>query len=157
MQRDIKGIIIIVINIKTGSCSKWNICKTNLQLLFIWQLKRFLFNLLKLILFYRNRRIKTSLLNTSTPANLSWSWRRLQHVFSVTILRPSRRLQDEKLLRWKRLQDTLKKCLEYVITHVLKTSWRHVLKMSWRHVFKTSWRHYGTNIILAGDICIWQI
>ena len=141
MQRDIKGIIIIVINIKTGSCSKWNICKTNLQLLFIWQLKRFLFNLLKLILFYRNRRIKTSLLNTSTPANLSWSWRRLQHVFSVTILRPSRRLQDEKLLRWKRLQDTLKKCLEYVIKHVLKTSWRH----------------YGTNIILAGDICIWQI
>ena len=41
------------------------------------------------------------------PANICWSWRRLQHVCSVTILRFPRSLED-----------------------VLKTSWRHVLKTS---------------------------
>ena len=50
------------------------------------------------------------------------SWRCLQHVFSATIFRLPRRLEDiledEKLLRWRRLED------------VLKTSWRHVLKTS---------------------------
>ena len=66
------------------------------------------------------------------PANICWSsrrlqdmsWRRLQHVFSVTILRLPRRLEDvledEKLLRWRRLEDVLKTYLE----DVLKTSWR---------------------------------
>ena len=28
------------------------------------------------------------------PANICWSWRRLQHVFNVTILRLPRRLED---------------------------------------------------------------
>ena len=61
------------------------------------------------------------------PANTGWpskrlqdiSWRRLQHVFSVTIFRLPRRLantswrrledvlEDEKLLRWRRLEDVL--------------------------------------------------
>ena len=57
------------------------------------------------------------------PANICWSWRRLQHVFSVTILCLARRLQsvleDEKLLHWRRLQDVLNTCLE----EVLKTLW----------------------------------
>ena len=66
-----------------------------------------------------------------TPANICWSWRRLQNVLSVTIFRLPRRfedvlqmrlkdvLEDEKLLRWSRLEDVLKTCLE----DVLKTSW----------------------------------
>ena len=74
------------------------------------------------------------------PANICWSsrrlqdmsWRRLQHVFSVTILRLPRRLEDvledEKLLRWRRLEDVLKTCLE----DVLKTCLEDVLKTLWR-------------------------
>ena len=50
--------------------------------------------------------------------------RRLEDVFSVTILRLPRCLQDvledEKLLRWRRVEDVFKTCLE----DVLKTSWR---------------------------------
>ena len=46
------------------------------------------------------------------PANICLSWRRLQHVFSVTILSLPRRLQDvledEKLLCGRRLEDALK-------------------------------------------------
>ena len=53
----------------------------------------------------------------NNPANICWSWRRLQdmcwrrlrNVFSVTIFRLPRRLEnvleDEKLLRWRRLED----------------------------------------------------
>ena len=71
------------------------------------------------------------------PQDLSWE--RLQHVFSITILRLPRTLQDvlktfsrplarclqdvledEKLLRWRRLQDVLKTYLE----DVFKTSRR---------------------------------
>ena len=48
------------------------------------------------------------------------SWRRLQHVFSVTILRLQDVLEDEKLLRWRRLEDVLKTCLE----DLLKILWR---------------------------------
>ena len=48
------------------------------------------------------------------------SWRRLKDV-----------LEDEKLLRWRCLEDVFKTCLE------------DVLKMSWRHILNTSWRHYG--------------
>ena len=98
-----------------------------------------------------------------TPANSCWSsrrlqdmsWRRLQHVFSVTVFRLPRRLEDflktswrylarrledvledKKLLRWRRLQD------------VLKTSWRHVLKTCWRHVLKMPWRRLGDKQIV---------
>ena len=60
------------------------------------------------------------------------SSRRLQHVFSVTVLRLPRRLQDvledKKFLRWRRLQDVLKIRLE----DVLKTCLEEVFKTSWR-------------------------
>ena len=76
------------------------------------------------------------------------SWRCLQHVFSVTIFRPSRRLQvvleNRRLLRWRRLQDVLETCLE----DVLKTSWRHILKTFWRLVLKTSSRRLGDKQIV---------
>ena len=87
------------------------------------------------------------------PANICWSsrrlqgmsWKRLQHVFGVTILRlprvfktssrPLARriedvLQDEKLLRWRPLQDVLKTCLE----DVLKTYLEDVFETSWRQI-----------------------
>ena len=62
---------------------------------------------------------------TSSPANICWSWRRLQNVFSVTILRLPRHLEN-------------------ISQDVLKTSWRHVLKTSWRHYgdkHNTYWRY----------------
>ena len=84
---------------------------------------------------------------TSSRRLEDMSWRRLQHVFSVTILRLPRRLEDvlktfsrplarrledvledEKLLRWRRLEDVLKTCLE----DVLKTYLEDVFKTSWR-------------------------
>ena len=77
------------------------------------------------------------------PANICWSWRRLQHVFSVTILRLPRRLEDVLKTSWKTKNCYAEDVLKMSWRHVLKTSWRHVLKMSWRHVLKTSWRHYG--------------
>ena len=79
------------------------------------------------------------------------SSRRLQHVFSVTILRLprhledvlQRRLEDEKLLRWSCLEDVLKTCLE----DVLKTCLEDVLKTCIEDVLKTCleapWRNYG--------------
>ena len=75
-----------------------------------------------------------------SPANIFWSSTRLQdmssgrlqHVFSITILRLPRHLEDvlkdEKLLRWRRLEDVLKTCLE----DVLKTCLEDVLKTLWR-------------------------
>ena len=55
------------------------------------------------------------------------SWRRLQHVFSVTILHLPRRLEDVLKPSWK-----TKNCYA-----------EDVLKISWRHTLKASWRHYG--------------
>ena len=53
------------------------------------------------------------------------SWRHLQDVKF-----------DEKLLRWRRLQDILKTCLEDVLNtyleNILKTCLEDVFKMSWR-------------------------
>ena len=94
---------------------------------------------------------------SSTPL-LDMSWRRLQNVFSVTILRLPRPFEDVLKASWRRLakkfwrrledllQDVFKtswKTKNCYAEDVLKTSWRHVLKTSWRHVLKTSWRHYG--------------
>ena len=76
------------------------------------------------------------------------SWRRVQHVFSATILRLPRGL--EHVLKTfsrplaRRLQDVFKttwKTKKCYAEDVFKTSWRHALKTSWRHVLKTSWRH----------------
>ena len=66
----------------------------------------------------------------ASPANICWSWRRLQHVLSVTILRLARRLEHFLKTSWK-----LKNCYTEDV-------WRHIL-MFWRHILKTSWRHYG--------------
>ena len=59
------------------------------------------------------------------------SWRRLHHVFSVTILRLPRRLED-------------------ILQDVLKMSWRRLgrrkivtLKTSWRRLEDMSWRRLG--------------
>ena len=77
---------------------------------------------------------------TAFPANICWSWRRLQHVFSLTILRLPRRLEDvlktfsRPLAR--RLEDVLKTCLE----DVLKTCLEDVLKTYLEDVLKTLWR-----------------
>ena len=73
---------------------------------------------------------------TAFPANICWSWRRLQHVFSLTILRLPRRLedilQDALKTSWKMKncypEDVLKTCLE----DVLKTYLEDVLKTLWR-------------------------
>ena len=106
------------------------------------------------------------------PANICWSWkrlqhvfktslRRLQHVFSVTILRLPRRLEDvlktfSRPLAW-RLKDVFKtswKAKNCYAEVVFKTSWRHVLKTSWR----ISWRRLQdvseASKIFTCDICI---
>ena len=86
------------------------------------------------------------------------SWRRLQHVFSVTIFCLPWLLQEVFKTPWRRLG----RCLEDISQDVLNTSWktkncyaedvfktsfRHVFKTSWRHVLKTSWRQ--TNCLLG--------
>ena len=67
------------------------------------------------------------------------SWRRLQHVFSVTVLRYSLEdvLEDEKLLRSRRLQDVLK-----------TLSWRRLEGISW-DVFKTSWMQTKCLLVIS--------
>ena len=89
-------------------------------------------------------------LKKAFPANISWSWTRLEdacktcldHVFmfwtrlqrnNFTSSKRSWRhledvLEDEKVLRWRRLEDVLKACLE----DVLKTCLEDVLKTLWR-------------------------
>ena len=57
------------------------------------------------------------------------SSRRLQNVFSVTIFRLPRRLEDVLKTSWK-----TKNCYA---EDVLKTSWRYVFKTSWRCLVKT--------------------
>ena len=56
------------------------------------------------------------------------------HIVNNDYQQDSKVLGDQKLLRWRRLEDVLKTCLE----DVLKTCLEDVLKMSWRHVWKTS-------------------
>ena len=85
-------------------------------------------------------------------------WRRLQHVFSVTIFRLPRRLQEVLKMSWrslankspKRLEDVFKTSCEMSSRRICKTSWKtkkcyaeDVLKTSSRHVLKTSWRRLG--------------
>ena len=82
----------------------------------------------------------TSDTHRSYPANICWSWRRLQHVFRRNNFTSSKKswgrlakrledvLEDEKLLRWRSLEDVLKTYLE----DVLKTCLEDVLKTLWR-------------------------
>ena len=99
------------------------------------------------------------------------SWRRLQHVFSVTIFRLPRRLAKtswrvlENVLKtscktswrrlgrrkivtlkasWRRLEDVLKTCPE----DVLKTYLEDVLKTCLADVFKTSWKKTNLNVYI---------
>ena len=76
------------------------------------------------------------------PANICWSWRRLQHVFSVTILRLPRRLEKVLKTSWRRL------ARRKIVT--LKKSWRRLEDISWRRFEDTMNR----NKILTGDIWI---
>ena len=71
------------------------------------------------------------------------SWRRLQHVFSVTILRLPRCLEDVLETSWRRLAKTSWRRLEDILKTSCKTSWKtkngyaeDVLKTSWRHILK---------------------
>ena len=97
---------------------------------------------------------------TNVPANICWSWRRLQHVFRVTILRLRRRLEDvlqrdlEDVLKtscktsWKTkncyAEDVLKTCLEDVLKTWLedfsKACLEDVLKTYLEDVLKTLWK-----------------
>ena len=81
------------------------------------------------------------------------SWRGIRHVFSVTIFRLPRRLQDmsSRPLEERHVFKTFSRhvfktsCRRLGKTSwrdILKTSWRNVLKISWRHVLRTSWRHF---------------
>ena len=83
-------------------------------------------------------------------ANICWSSRRLQDVFSITVFPLPRRLAKTS---WRhlarRLEDVwkMKKCYTKDVfktsrRNVLKMSWWHVLKTFWRHVLKTSWTHF---------------
>ena len=85
------------------------------------------------------------------PAKICWSWRRLQNVFSVTILLLPRRLEDifKDILKtsWKTRnchQGALMKCLEDVfktcLEDVLKTCLEDILKSCLKDVLKTLWR-----------------
>ena len=82
---------------------------------------------------------------TPTPANVCWSSRRLQYVFSVTIFSLPTRLKNVFKTFWRpvaktsrrhlarRLEEVLKTCLE----DVLKTYLEDVLKTCLEDVFKT--------------------
>ena len=87
-------------------------------------------------------------LKTSSRRFQDMSWRRLQHVFSVTILRLPRRLED--VLKTC-LEDVLKTCLEDVLKTYLedvsKTCLEEVLKIFWR---KTKYL-LGISVYLFGD------
>ena len=95
------------------------------------------------------------------------SSRRLEDVFSVTIFHLPRRLQDvlqdvfntssqdvledEKLIRWRSVEDVLKTSLE----NVLKTKncyAEDVLKTCWGHVLKTSSKRIEDQQMFAGYI-----
>ena len=89
---------------------------------------------------------------TNVPANICWSWRSLQHVFSITILRLPRRLEDvlktSCKTSWKTkncyVEDVLKTCLEDVLKtwleDFLKVCLEDVLKTYLEDVLKTLWR-----------------
>ena len=80
-----------------------------------------------LVLWFKHWKLKTW--HRKNLLVLKTSWRRLEDVFSVAILRLPRRLEDALQRRFE---------------DALKTSWRHLgrqkvvtLKTSWRHVLKT--------------------
>ena len=91
----------------------------------------------------------------NNPANICWSSRRLQYVFSVTVFRKIvtlktywRRLQD---MSWRRLEDMSWRSLEDM-------SWRRLEDMPWRCLEDMSWRCLQnvleTNKMFSEVICI---
>ena len=102
---------------------------------------------------------------TLAPANICWSSRRLEEVFKTCLQRNNFTssktswgrledvLEDEKLLRWRHLQDVLKTCLEDVLKtcleDVLKTCLEDVLKTYLEDVFKTSWRQKKCLMVIS--------
>ena len=74
------------------------------------------------------------------------SWRRLAKTFWRYLARRLEDvLEDEKLLRWRRLEDVLKTCLE----DVLKTCLEDVLKTYLEDVFKTSRRQTKFLLVIS--------
>ena len=94
----------------------------------------------------------------SIPANICWSWRRLQHVFSVTISRLPRRLEDVLQRHFADVLKTPWRRLRRRKIVTLKTSWRRLDDMSWRRLEDMPWRplkdFMETNKILTRDTCI---
>ena len=82
-------------------------------------------------------------MNCYNPANICWSWRRLQRNNFTSSKTFWRRLEDAL----KTFQDVLKTCLE----DVLKTCLEDVLKTCLEDALKD---FMETNKILTGDICI---
>ena len=70
----------------------------------------------------------------NSPANICWSWRRLQNV-------SWRRLQE---MSWRRLEDVLSVTFFGLPRHV-----QDVLKTSWKNLEKTSWRRLGRQKIVT--------
>ena len=68
------------------------------------------------------------------------SWIRLQHVFSLTILRLPRRLEEVLKTSWRRLAKTSSIRLGRQKIVMLKTSSRPLEDMSWRLLEGISWR-----------------
>ena len=74
------------------------------------------------------------------------SWTRLEHVFSVTLFRLPRRLQDVFKMSWKRLANTSWKRLE----EVLKTSSRCISKTSWTRLGRQK-NCYAKNCLVSAS------
>ena len=75
-------------------------------------------------------------LKTSSRRLQDMCWKRLQHVFNVTILRLPRRLGRQKIVALK----TSWRRLDYMIEDVLKTCQEDILKTCLEDVLKTLWR-----------------
>ena len=97
-------------------------------------------------------------LKTSLRRLQDMSWGRLQHVFSVTILRLPRRLKDVLKTSSKRLGRRKIVTLRASSRRLEDMSWRRLEDMSWRGLEDMSWRRLEdimeTNKILTGNICI---
>ena len=107
----------------------------------------------------------------TNPANICWSLRHILKTSSIRLQRNNfsssktswRRLEDiledEKLLRWRRIEDISWRRLEDMSWRRLEDlSWRHVLKMSgkrlgdkqnvfWSYLYLTNLNVYLTNLV----------
>ena len=84
---------------------------------------------------------------TTSSANICWSWRRRQHVFSVTILRLPRRLEDTLSRRLENVLKTSRKTKNCYAEDVFKTCLEDVLRTYLEDVFEA-------NKMFTSDICI---